>query len=80
VIVPDLFYGDSIDFSQFGNIDIMKWLGGEYSDKKVAHTPESIDPIIEASIKKMKEALGFKVKCHRTKKIERREAPKLIIW
>lgn len=60
VIVPDLFYGDSIDFSQFGNIDIMKWLGGEYSDKKVAHTPESIDPIIEASIKKMKEGLGFK--------------------
>ncbi|KAK6379632.1 hypothetical protein LTS17_005704 [Exophiala oligosperma] len=60
VVIPDLFYGDFIEMNNFANVDLAKWKLGHYSDRKLAHDPASIDPIIEACIKKMKMELGIK--------------------
>ncbi|KIW17156.1 hypothetical protein PV08_04347 [Exophiala spinifera] len=60
VVIPDLFYGDAIEASNFYNIDLSKWQLGHYSDRKLAHDPASIDPIIEGCIKKMKTEFGIK--------------------
>jgi len=62
--MPDLFYGDPIPLNRPGDFDIMKWMGGEYSEKKIAHKPPVVDPIIEKSIKAMKEKHGVKVRLH----------------
>lgn len=43
-----------------GDFDIMKWMQGEYNEKKIAHLPPVVDPIIEKSIKAMKEKFGVK--------------------
>jgi len=58
-LVPDLFNGDAIPVNSFGKIDIMAWLK-EGSDGKHPHTKESIDPIVEESLKVLKEEYGVK--------------------
>jgi len=60
VFMPDLFYGDPIPMNRPGDFDIMKWMHGEYSEKKIAHLPPVVDPIIEKSIKAMKTKYGVK--------------------
>lgn len=59
--MPDLFYEDPIPMNRPGDFDIMKWMQGEYSEKKIAHLPPVVDPIIEKSIKAMREKYGVKV-------------------
>lgn len=61
VFMPDLFYEDPIPLNRPGDFDIMKWMHGEYNDKKTAHTPPVVDPIIEKSINAMKTKYGVKV-------------------
>lgn len=59
--MPDLFYGDPIPLNRPGDFDIGKWMKGEYGEKKIQHLPPVVDPIIEKSIKAMKEKYGVKV-------------------
>jgi len=59
--MPDLFYGDPISMNRTGDFDIMKWMRGEYSEKKIAHLPPVVDLIIEKSINAMKTKYGVKV-------------------
>lgn len=61
VLVPDPFYGDSLVMNQIGKIDLQKWLKGEYNAKKTPHTPEIVDVVVAASIKKLREDFGQKV-------------------
>lgn len=61
VFMPDLFHGDPIPLNRGSDFDIMKWMHGEYNEKKIAHTPPVVDPIIERSIKEMKSKHGVKV-------------------
>merc|ERR1712000_451033 len=37
VVMPDLFHGDPIPLNRPGDFDIMKWIQGEYNEKKIAH-------------------------------------------
>lgn len=60
-MMPDLFYGDPIPLNRPGDFDIQKWMKGEYSEKKIQHLPPVVDPIIEKSIKAMREKYGVKV-------------------
>ncbi|KAL3467763.1 dienelactone hydrolase [Aspergillus heterothallicus] len=54
VLIPDLFYGDPIPLGGSSGIDLQKWLVGEYSQKKIAHTPPVIDSILEQCIAEMR--------------------------
>lgn len=58
--MPDLFYGDAVPFNKVGELDIPKWLQGEYSASKVPHTPSSVDPIVEKCLSTMRGKYG----CH----------------
>lgn len=60
-MIPDLFYGDAIEMNNFPGTDLGKWLQGGYSSTGLAHTPESVDPVIQASLEKMKQSFGLKV-------------------
>ncbi|KAI5306866.1 hypothetical protein KEM56_006693 [Ascosphaera pollenicola] len=60
VVMPDLLFGDVVQFNQIGKIDMQKWYLGEMNEKKIAHTPDVIDPIISAVIKELKEKYGAK--------------------
>lgn len=57
-IIPDLFNGDPLALNRPDGFDIMKWLK-EGSDGKNPHTYEAVDPIVEKSIKYLKEQ-GYK--------------------
>lgn len=56
-IIPDLFNGDALSLNRPENFDIMKWLS-EGSDGKNPHTKEAVDPIVELSLKYLKDQ-GF---------------------
>lgn len=58
-LIPDLFNGDQIAVNELGKVDIMKRLT-EGSDGKNPHTKEYIDPIVEDSIRYLKEEYGIK--------------------
>lgn len=58
-LIPDLFYGDQLPVNGLGSTDIMTWLK-EGSDGKHPHTKETVDPVIEESIKYLKEQHGVK--------------------
>ncbi|KAL2819220.1 Alpha/Beta hydrolase protein [Aspergillus granulosus] len=60
VLVPDLFYGDPVPLDGFSGIDLQKWLAGGYSQKKIAHTPPVIDPILEKCITEMRTKYNIK--------------------
>jgi len=54
VMMPDLFDKDPIPLNRPGDFDIQKWLGGEYNEKKKAHLPPTVDPIIDACLVEMR--------------------------
>lgn len=56
-ILVDVFNGDALTLDRPAGFDIMKWLG-EGSDGKNPHTKEAVDPIVELSLKWLKEQ-GF---------------------
>lgn len=64
-IIVDVFNGDPIPLNRPETFDIMKWLA-EGSDGKNPHTKEYVDPIVELSLKYLKDqgytkigALGY---------------------
>ena len=61
-VIPDLFYGDAIEMNAFAGIDLGKWVQGGYSSKAIKHDPETIDPIIAASLQKMRNDFGRTVR------------------
>lgn len=61
VVMPDLFHGDPIPLNRPGDFDIMKWIQGEYNEKKIAHLPPVVDPIIDSCLVEMRTKYGCKV-------------------
>ncbi|ROV95969.1 hypothetical protein VMCG_07948 [Cytospora schulzeri] len=57
-IIVDIFNGDPIPMPMPEGLDLMQWLGGG-SDGKNPHTKEAVDPIVQLSLKWLKEQ-GFK--------------------
>ncbi|KAL4880637.1 esterase/lipase [Aspergillus karnatakaensis] len=60
VLVPDLFVGDPIPLNRPGDFDLPAWLKGAYHPQGTPHTPETVDPIIEASIAELRGKYGVK--------------------
>lgn len=60
-MMPDLFYRDPIPLNRPGDFDIMKWMKGEYSESKIAHTPPVVDPIIDSCLVEMRTKYNCKV-------------------
>ncbi|OJJ67561.1 hypothetical protein ASPBRDRAFT_135409 [Aspergillus brasiliensis CBS 101740] len=60
VVIPDLFYGDPIPIGGSAGLDLHKWLVGEYHEKKIAHTPPVIDPILEKTIAELRTKYNIK--------------------
>lgn len=58
-LLMDPWNGDSIPLNRPDGFDLQKWLSGG-SDGKNPHTPEGVDPIVEAAIKTLKEEYGIK--------------------
>lgn len=57
-LVVDLFNGDALPLGDKPpGFDFMGWLNNG-SDGKNPHTPEAVDPIVEASVKALKEEYG----------------------
>ena len=52
-VVPDLFQGDAMPLNHPADFDFMKWLAP-------AHLPENVDPVIESTIKYIREEKGIK--------------------
>jgi hypothetical protein len=57
-MVVDEFNGDALSLNRPADFDFQGWVA-HGSDGKNAHTPEGVDPIIEAAIKAMKEEYGI---------------------
>ncbi|TVY45372.1 Hydrolase [Lachnellula subtilissima] len=57
-IIPDIFNGDAMSLNRPDDFDLMGWLA-KGSDGKNPHTVEAVDPIVQKSIKYLKEQ-GFK--------------------
>lgn len=56
-LIIDVFNGDPLDLNRSGDFDFMKWLT-QGSDGKNPHTTEAVDPIVELSLKYLKDQ-GF---------------------
>jgi len=52
VVIPDLFYGDTVKLNSPPDFDLMGWLQN--------HQPANVDPIIETTLKEMRGRLGCK--------------------
>lgn len=61
VLMPDLFYNDPIPLNRPGDFDIQKWMKGEYSERKIAHLPPVVDPIIDSCLVEMRTKYNCKV-------------------
>ena len=59
-IMPDVFAEDPIPLNRPGDFDIQKWLKGEYNEKKAAHLPPQVDPVVDACIIELREKYGCK--------------------
>ncbi|KAG8623444.1 hypothetical protein KVT40_008420 [Elsinoe batatas] len=55
VAMPDLFHGDPIPLNRPEGFNIMSWLQGP-----PGHLPNRVDPVVEASIKELREKHGVK--------------------
>ncbi|EHK46055.1 hypothetical protein TRIATDRAFT_88567 [Trichoderma atroviride IMI 206040] len=53
-LIPDVFNGDAIPLDRFPPADLLSWLAKGF-DGNNPHTPEYVDPIIIAAIKKLRE-------------------------
>lgn len=61
VVLPDLFHEDPIPLNRPDDFDIMKWMHGEYNEKKIAHLPPTVDPIVKSCVDAMRSKYGVKV-------------------
>ncbi|KAJ9296026.1 hypothetical protein DTO271G3_5601 [Paecilomyces variotii] len=60
VMVPDLFYNDPIPLNRPGDFDMQGWRSGKYHPTGIAHTPESVDPIVDACVTALRSKYGIK--------------------
>lgn len=58
-LIIDVFNGDPVSLNRPENFDIQSWLQ-KGSDGNNPHTPEAVDPIVEAAIKTLKDEHGVK--------------------
>ncbi|KAI0017606.1 dienelactone hydrolase [Xylariomycetidae sp. FL0641] len=58
-VVPDLFNGDAVHINPPDDFDFDSWLT-HGTDGKGGHLPPQVDPIVEATIRAMREQLGVK--------------------
>ena len=59
VVMPDLFEGDPVKLNRPEGFDIMQWIQKGGPEGK-GHMAGQVDPIVEATIKHIKEELGVK--------------------
>lgn len=59
-VMPDLFQGDPIKLNRPEGFDIMQWLQKGGPEGK-GHLPDSVDPIVESTLKYMKEQGAKKI-------------------
>ncbi|KUL87744.1 hypothetical protein ZTR_05879 [Talaromyces verruculosus] len=56
VVVPDLFHGDPVPLNaDMATFSLPDWLQGKLNEKKIPHTPETVDPIVAGSLRFLKE-------------------------
>jgi dienelactone hydrolase len=58
VIAPDLFHGDPVPINRPEGFDLMKWL--KEGTHGLGHNVQTVDPVVKAAIKYMKEEMGVK--------------------
>jgi len=58
VLAPDLFHGDPIPINRPPDFDLMKWL--KEGSKGLGHNVQTVEPVVKAAIKWMKEEWGVK--------------------
>ncbi|KAH6699791.1 hypothetical protein BKA61DRAFT_582960 [Leptodontidium sp. MPI-SDFR-AT-0119] len=52
VIVPDLFYRDSVALNEnMVTFSVLTWVQGDYGPKKIPHIPKTVNPIVEFASK-----------------------------
>ncbi|KAF2098971.1 esterase/lipase [Rhizodiscina lignyota] len=54
IVMPDLFFGDSVPLNKVGELDIPKWFAGGYNAKGTNHGPSTVDPIVELCLSTMR--------------------------
>ncbi|KAJ4142106.1 hypothetical protein NW754_014897 [Fusarium falciforme] len=58
--MPDLFYGDPVPLNaDMATFNLLNWMQGRLGAKKIPHTPQTVDPIVEQSL----QTLRGKYKC-----------------
>ncbi|UPL02091.1 hypothetical protein LCI18_013025 [Fusarium solani-melongenae] len=58
--MPDLFYGDPVPLNaDMATFNLPNWMQGQLGAKKIPHTPQTVDPIVEQSL----QTLRGKYKC-----------------
>ena len=58
--MPDLFYGDPVPLSaNMAEFSVPDWVQGKLVENGIPHTPQTVDPIVDASL----EILHEKYKC-----------------
>ncbi|KAH6721854.1 Alpha/Beta hydrolase protein [Leptodontidium sp. MPI-SDFR-AT-0119] len=56
VIMPDLFFGDPVPLNaDMASFNLPEWMQGKLHPKGIAHVPETVDPIVAASLKLLRE-------------------------
>lgn len=62
VLMPDLFHGDPVPLNaDMATFDLPNWMQGGLNAKKIPHFPQNVDPIVEQSIKVLREKYKVKV-------------------
>lgn len=62
VIVPDLFFRDPVPLNaDMATFSFPDWMGGKFGAKGIAHVPETVDPVVAASLKAVRGKYGVKV-------------------
>ncbi|KAH6999327.1 esterase/lipase [Ilyonectria destructans] len=60
VVMPDLFYGDPVPLNaDMATFNLPNWMQGQLGAKKIPHTPQTVDPIVEQSLQTLRD----KYKC-----------------
>ncbi|GAM43992.1 hypothetical protein TCE0_060f19253 [Talaromyces pinophilus] len=60
VVMPDLFHGDPVPLdADMASFSLPDWMSGKFGARQVPHVPETIDPIIQESVKYLKEKYNF---------------------
>lgn len=62
VIMPDLFFGDPVPLNaDMASFNLPEWMQGKLHPKGIAHVPETVDPIVAASLKLLREKYRVQV-------------------